>query len=246
MKVTLIEFTGKGAPNETWRAADVMIFTKHTRINMHPAFIDEVAGWTQEEKLRELKYMANTIPSSWEFCEYTLFVEGVTRALTHQLVRNRHSSFAQQTMQILDVRDFSYETGPTVKEGGPMIQTVYDRTMRVIRDSYAYLLDHKVKVEDARNLLPHGIHTNIVWKCNLRTLCEELRKREGPRNLGEIADLTNAVKAEVVKVHPWASLFFDRTADQACRELDDMIKHVNPHETRIKMHKLVDQLRMKG
>jgi thymidylate synthase ThyX len=79
MKVTLI--------NYTHNAMDLLIFTKNTRLTMSPDRLEEIAKWPLERKWNELEYMANTIPSSWEFCDYTFMIEGVTRAFTHQLVR---------------------------------------------------------------------------------------------------------------------------------------------------------------
>ena len=51
MQVALIEFTGKGSKDETWRAADVMIWTKHTRIEMGPGSLEAIAAWSEEKKL---------------------------------------------------------------------------------------------------------------------------------------------------------------------------------------------------
>jgi hypothetical protein len=54
MKVTLIEFTGKGSSNEQWRAADLLIFTKSTRLTMSPGLIEDIARWSEEKKMEEL------------------------------------------------------------------------------------------------------------------------------------------------------------------------------------------------
>src|SRR4051812_12726429 len=118
MKVTLIDWTGCGNPDE-WHAANVLIFTKSTRLTMAPGLFKEIADWPTDKKLKELEYMANTIPSSWEFCDYTFMIEGVTRAFTHQFVRSRTWSFAQQTMQVLDVSTgpgWDYLTGPSITD----------------------------------------------------------------------------------------------------------------------------------
>jgi flavin-dependent thymidylate synthase len=258
MQVNLVEFTGKGSENETWRAAHVMIWSKHTRVEMGPGSLEAIEAWPDEKKMEELAYMANTIPSSWEFCDYTFMIRGVTRALTHQLVRARTMSFAQQTMQILDMSQgagWTYEMGPTLdatnaaheQQEPQSRQNLYQSTMAIIADSYAKLVASGAKIEDARNLLPTGIHTNIVMKTNLRSLVQLVQSRESPRNLGEIVSLMKLLKEEVYKAHPWASLFFERTSDLACREMDEEIKkipdHVVPPGFKTHLHKLVDQAR---
>src|SRR5262249_10238750 len=90
----------------TQDAAAKLIFTKATRLNMTPGLYDEVLAkcggteeaWQDNDWMNsELSYMARTIPSSWEFVHFTFLVTDVTRACTHQIVRTRHGSYAQQT-----------------------------------------------------------------------------------------------------------------------------------------------------
>lgn len=254
MKVDLIEFTGKGygeagSQNEEWRAADIMIFTKHTRVEMSPDKLSEIEGWPVDKKMAELTYMANTIPSSWEFCDYTFMIRNVTRALTHQLVRARTISFAQQTMQILDM---SQGAGWTYEEGDGIAtdvghHEVYKTTMETIAEGYKLMVGEGAKIDEARGILPTHIHTNIVMKCNLRSLVELIHKRESPRNLGEISRLMTALKASVLEVHPWASLFFDRTFDRAAKDLDKEIVGLDlPIDRKRDLCKLVDQMRQRS
>lgn len=244
MRVTLIEYTGKGSANERWRAAHVMIFTKNTRVQMSPSLLREIeTEWPEEKVIKELEYMANTIPSSWEFCDYTFMIEGVTRALTHQLVRARHASFAQQTMQVLDVRGWQHDNRCKDQKN----RALYEECMREIADAYDALLEGGETVEAARGVLPTNILTNIVMKVNLRTLCELIHKRESPRNLGEISQLMLLLKDEVLVAHPWSGLFFSRTFDVASRDLDDKIMALDvPREERMAMCKLVDQMRQRA
>lgn len=249
MRVTVLDHTGSGHPGP-WYAAELMIFTKQTRVAMSPSARAEIAAWSEERKLKELAYMANTIPSSWEFCDYTMLLEGVTRSLTHQLVRTRTASYAQQTMQILDVRGFEYRIGPTIADHDERTNT-FVRVMTMINSAYKALIDDGASVEDARDLLPHGIHTNIVVKANLRTLIDLFHTRISPRNLGEFRLVAEEMRRAVLGVHPWAHLFLDRTVDRAMEELDRMIREccpggaMEPGTPMNAMLKLVDQLRRK-
>lgn len=248
MRVTMLDHTGSG--HGPWYAAELMIFTKQTRVAMRPDARALIAARSEEQKLRELAYMANTIPSSWEFCDYTMLLEGVTRSLTHQLVRTRTASYAQQTMQILDVRGFEYRMGPTIEKNG-IRNHVYNDLMHKINETYKWLIDDGATVEDARDLLPHGIHTNIVVKANLRTLVDLFHTRISPRNLGEFRTVAEEMRRTVLEVHPWSYLFLDRTTDRAMEELDRMIRDhapggaMEPGTPMNAMLKLVDQLRRK-
>lgn len=218
-----------------------------------------------EEKIRELEYMANTIPSSWEFVDYTFMIEGVTRAFTHQLVRTRNASFAQQTMRVLDVSTgpgWDYLTGPTITENKEAT-TIYKTGMNVIDNCYKCLIENGAKIEDARGILPTNILTNIVMKINMRNFVELVHKRSSPRVQGEYRDVLEAMKEAVTEVHPWISMFIDRTFDRAATDLDQAINDFDPigmcierdgdvridqaklAEFKTRLIKLVDQLRAK-
>lgn len=247
MKVTLIDYTGIGNPNSD-HAINVLIFTKSTRLNMSPGLMNDIAAWPIEKKLKELEYMANTIPSSWEFVDYTFMIEGVTRAFTHQFVRSRQFSFAQQTMRVLDVSTgpgWSFHRGPTIENDDERLYH-YDNAMLGIDKAYKEQIAAGAAIEDARGLLPTNILTNIVGKCNMRTFVELVRKRSSPRTQSEYRDVLEAMKAEVRRVHPWIDLFIDRNIDKAIADLQDMISQCAIGEVATKMTKLLDQIRAKS
>jgi thymidylate synthase ThyX len=118
-----------------------------------------------------------------------------------------------------------------------------------INETYKFLIDHGSSVEDARELLPHGILTNICMETSLRTLVDLFHARISPRNLGMFRDLCVMMRDEVLRVHPWAHLFLDRTLDRALAELDEMLRQlpggVDPESDKFRMLKLVDQIRRK-
>lgn len=199
MKVTLISYT----PD----AAELLLFTKSTRLTMSPGLMDEIRSWSDEKKMAELEYMANTIPSSWEFIDYVFLVEGVSRAYTHQQVRTRAGSYAQQTMRVLGMNEFDYVfTARNLED--PQAVEVINETIDAIKLGYAALRAIGQPPEDARGILPTNIATNIVCKFNLRTVAELARSRTGGRTQGEYQQVINAMIDEVLKVHHWAAKFF--------------------------------------
>jgi len=248
MKVSLIDCTGMGTPDPADYAASLLIFTKNTRLEMKPGGLADIQAWPWKRKEEELRYMANTIPSSWEFCHYTFLIQDVTRAFTHQLVRTRTASFAQQTMRVLNVEGWDYGTGPTIEADAALLAE-YNDAMSKVRLCYDNLI-HPVfgsgaAVEDARGILPTNMHTNIVMSCNLRTLAEMVRKRSSPRTQGEYRDFISLAKSAVITMHHWAEIFFDQDFDKAaadlCRQLTDATALSN--NQRVSMIKLVDQMR---
>lgn len=244
MEVKLIDYTGAGAADPARHAANVLVFTKQTRLEMDAGLMADIESWPEERIFNELEYMANTIPSSWEFVEYKFLINNVTRGFTHQFVRTRTGSYAQQTMRVLNVNGWSYGTGPTVKSDKSATD-LYDRTMMTIADAYDDLIEMGAKIEDARGVLPTNIHTNIVAKFDLRTLADTARKRASSRTQGEYRDVMDAMLGEVLRVHPWAKMFFQRTFDTAAKDLEQAIIGLDlPQSKKTDMIKLIDQMRM--
>lgn len=257
MEVKLIDYTGKGHPDEARHAANVLVFTKQTRLQMDGDQMACVEAMSEDEINAELEYMANTIPSSWEFCNYTFLINGVTRAFTHQFVRTRTGSYAQQTMRVLDVNGWDYLTGPTIEaDNDPETgmpeknQYLYHDTMATVAAAYEEMIENGIAIEDARGILPTNILTNIVAGFSLRTITDLVRKRSSSRTQGEYRDVLDAMKAEVVRVHPWSQMFIDRNFDVAANELEKKIaeacSHIPGDEGRLQytgMIKLMDQMR---
>lgn len=244
MKVSLIEYTGSGHREPALYAAKLLVFTKRTRLEMTADTRSDIDKMRPTELIDELTYMANTIPSSWEFVDYTFLINDVTRAFTHQFVRTRTGSYAQQTMRVLNVDGWTYGTGPSLE--GENLER-YQDTMQILADEYNHLIENDAKIEDARGILPTNIHTNIVAKFNLRILAEMFRKRASSRTQGEYREVIDAMKDEVLKVHPWTKLFFDRSLDVAAAELEGKIKMLDvSSERKTNMIKLIDQMRGMG
>lgn len=255
MRVTPIYYTGMGM--DASFAAALMIFTKNTRLKMASDGLDAIRKWPEERMDVELAYMANTIRSSWEFCDYVFLLEDVTLAFTQQLLRTRHGSYAQQTMQVLQVdatnveppRGEWYEAGvdPAALSNtrAADMRMLWDATVRAIGSSYEQLIGLGATVEEARGLLPRNIRTNIVVKFNLRTLVEVLHSRISPRNLGEYRDVAVAMRSRVLEVHPWAHHFVDQTRDRVLAMMDEELAALRDSDPgrATRMLKLVDQIR---
>lgn len=185
---------------------ELLIFTKSTRLTMSPGLMDEIRAWPEEKKLAELEYMANTIPSSWEFVDYVFMIEGVSRAFTHQFVRSRQGSYAQQTMRVLNMGEYDYVYTDRVL-ADVRARGLVDIINENIRLAYNQLVELGLPAEDARGILPTNISTNIVAKFNLRAFVDLAKSRTGGRTQNEYQKVMNAMVDEVLRVHPWADKF---------------------------------------
>src|SRR4051812_1582937 len=105
MKVSIIDHTGAGS-GDPYYAAKLLIYTKNTRLTQGEDTRAKVAAMSEQAILADLDYIAKTIRSSWEFVDYTFEITGVTRAFTHQFVRTRTGSYAQQAQRVADMSMF--------------------------------------------------------------------------------------------------------------------------------------------
>jgi thymidylate synthase (FAD) len=136
-----------------------------------------------------------------EHATFTFSVEGVSRALTHQLVRHRIASFSQQSQRYVSLKDPSYVRPHTV-ENNPDASKIFDETMDRIWEAYRALEEMGVPAEDARYLLPNGCTTNIVVTMNARELLHFFSLRCCGRAQWEIREMAEKMLALCVEVSP--------------------------------------------
>src|SRR6478609_7610290 len=112
-EVTLIDYTGAGS-NDPLYAAKLLVYTKSTRLEQGEDTRMKIFAMDEDELMGEIGYIANTIRSSWEFVDYTFQIRNVTRAFTHQFVRTRTASYAQQAQRVVDMGHFENLVPATV------------------------------------------------------------------------------------------------------------------------------------
>lgn len=238
MKVTLIDYTGMGFPYPATRAEDILLSAKNTRLLRSPNE-DWITALTAAERKEQLAAIARTIPSSWEFLHYTFLIEGVSRAFTHQLVRTRTASYAQQAMRVVDMGGFDYLTPEDLPGGWPA--KVYHDTMALVANNYSNMIKNGSPAQAARGILPTNILTNIMMSANLRTVVETARKRSSGRVQGEYREFVEKMQGAVEAIHPFTADFFGLEFKTLRRELDAELFYATP-EARDRILKLFDKM----
>lgn len=183
-------------------ALELLLKTKGTRLSHQ----DNPSEWSEEQKLEHIAYMRDTIKSSWEFVDYVFKIEGVTRAFTHQVVRTRTGSYAQQAMRVVDARKQPVEIPPSILDN-PEWEVIWQRGINAAIDAYGILVDKGAPIQDARGILPTNVTTAIFAKFNLRTLHDMAKLRLCTRTQGEYQDVFRAMRELVIKEHPWTEEF---------------------------------------
>jgi thymidylate synthase (FAD) len=155
----------------------------------------------QEEFVREIVSSGHESPL--EHVKLTFAIEGVSRALTHQLVRHRIASYSQQSQRYVKQSNFDYIIPPSI-EKDEALRREYVGTMRKIQESYNRLIHRlekrgrkgEIANQDVRFLLPQATETKIVVTMNCRQLLHFFRERCCSRAQWEIRGLAE----EMLKV----------------------------------------------
>lgn len=136
-----------------------------------------------------------------EFADFTFRISGVSRALTHQLVRHRVASFAQRSQRYCMEDGFEFVTPNTVSKN-EQAAGIYEQTVDAIRQAYAALIELGVPAEDARMLLPNACCSEICVKMNLRELIHFCNERLCACAQWEIRAMTREMVKAVSEVAP--------------------------------------------
>lgn len=138
----------------------------------------------------------------FEHATYTVSVSGVSRALTHQLVRHRLASYMQQSQRAveIDTSRNDWYVIPPLMQGAK--ESIFRSTMRSIATTYKWLLEQGIPEEDARFVLPNACKTNIVITMNARNWLHFFRLRLDPKAQWEIREMAQKILKELNEISP--------------------------------------------
>ena len=195
---------------------------------------EELSERLSDDKVREMveKMVSLGHASTIEHVSFTFGIEGVSRVLTHQLVRHRIASYDQQSQRYVAAHGFQYVTPHTIEEN-PAAKEKYDALLLKIRKTYDELMELGIPKEDARYVLANAAETKILVTMNARSLLHFFNLRCCNRAQWEIREMANLMLAEVQKVAP--TLFKNAGAtcvntgrcpegNMGCGKFNEMIK----------------------
>lgn len=136
-----------------------------------------------------------------EHTSFTFSISDVSRSLTHQLVRHRIASYAQQSQRYVNLNEPNYVTPPKIENNRDM-KKAYDETMKNMWKEYNKLLKLGIPAEDSRYVLPNATCTNIIVTMNARSLLNFFELRCCLHAQWEIRNLANKMLQEVKRVAP--------------------------------------------
>ena len=194
MKVNLLRYTEK--PEKMVAVA--------ARLCYSPVGVDELMKELSDEEVNKLvRFVVKSGHlSTTEHINFTFAIEGVSRALTHQLVRHRVASYNQQSQRYVKFKDKLEYIIPASIENNNGAKKKYNDLVRGIHDLYKELLDSGIEAEDARYILPNASETKIIATMNGRELLHFFTVRCCNRAQWEIRELAINMLKQVKGVAP--------------------------------------------
>ena len=201
---------------------------------------EELAEKLSDDQVKKMvkKMVSLGHASTIEHVSFTFGIEGVSRVLTHQLVRHRIASYDQQSQRYVAAHGFQYITPHTIEEN-PAAKAKFDHLLAEIRKTYDELTEMGIPKEDARYVLANATETKILVTMNARTLLHFFNLRCCLRAQWEIREMAYKMLTEVKKVAP--TLFHNAGAScvntgrcpegaMTCGKFAEMIKLREPNE----------------
>jgi flavin-dependent thymidylate synthase len=170
---------GQGFPQVTLLSATpdplgsiaAMVFMYKGRV------IRDLRELTEEDRMWAWEQANSThLKAPLEAVDLHFMVENVTRAFTHQMVRQRTAVYAQESMRFAVKEDIAARPGPLIGSNKQALE-MWGATMKAVWLAYQSLIANGVPAEEARGLLPHDTLTRLNYKTNLRNLVDHLGNR---------------------------------------------------------------------
>ena len=150
-----------------------------------------------------------------EHASFTFSIEGVSRAMTHQLVRHRVASYTQQSQRYVTYNTLEKYVTPASISDKVEAKELFEETLERISNTYNKLLKLGIPKEDARFILPNACKTNIIVTMNARELRHFFNLRCCVRAQWEIREAAIEMLRQVKRVAP---VLFEN-AGPSCIEL---------------------------
>lgn len=218
MRVRLITHTPE--PEKTIAAAASLCYS--------PKDITSLLEGMNTKKVERLINMLAKLghESPFEHISFTFGIEGVSRSLTHQLVRHRiGSSYSQKSQRYVTEGAFEYIVPPEIKKKSEVLklykeamnnqQIAYDKIVEMLKKEYyddqlktgkterqAKSFAEKKAIEDARFVLPNACETKIIVTMNARALFNFFHHRCCNRAQWEIRNLADEMLNIAKKIAP--------------------------------------------
>lgn len=204
--------------------------------------IEEHLSMEEIERLLAFLRQRNHL-SPFEHADFTFSADGVSRALSHQLVRHRIASYSQESQRYVNYMktdQLPYIVPPSIAKNSAAAR-IYAEAVDKTLLAYREMVNAGVAPEDARYVFPNAIETKLVFTLNARSLFNFFEQRCCVKAQWEIRhlalDMLNAVRkvAPLIFKSAGAPCQFDfspycRENDTQCPLYKSMIKRIHSND----------------
>jgi thymidylate synthase (FAD) len=205
--------------------------TCYSELEPQDIFERATSGQVASEKQQDLvrRVIESGHGSTIEHIVFTFAISGVTRTLSHQLVRHRAGlAFDQQSQRYVSYKRPSYMVPGSVSDAPEDVRERFVAELEGSLALYGELLEAGIPGEDARFVMPNATRTNLVMTTNLRALIHMAGLRLCTMAQWEIRRLFQLIRHEVFSVSPFLGSFLapkcvplgycdeDRNRDEHC------------------------------
>src|SRR5262245_14344112 len=176
--------------------------------------------------------------STIEHIVFTFAISGVSRTLSHQLVRHRAGvAFDQQSQRYVKFKGAATMLPHSIAEGDPELLERYEEQVDGALGLYGELVEAGVPGEDARFVFPNATRTNLVMTTNLRALIHMSGLRLCTMAQWEIRRLFQLIRHEIFGVSPFLGSFLAPKCVPLgyCDEFNNRDEHcpIRPHKDNV-------------
>jgi thymidylate synthase (FAD) len=176
--------------------------------------------------------------STIEHVVFTFGISGVSRTLSHQLVRHRAGvAFDQQSQRYVTYKGPATMLPATIEDADPSIRARYEEQVSGALEVYGDLVEAGIPGEDARFVFPNATRTNLVMTTNLRALIHMSGLRLCTMAQWEIRRLFQLIRQEIFQVSPFLGSFLAPKCVPLgyCDEMGNRDQHcpIRPHKDNV-------------
>jgi len=176
--------------------------------------------------------------STIEHVVFTFGISGVSRTLSHQLVRHRAGvAFDQQSQRYVTFKGASTMLPASIEDADPGLRERYEEQVEGSMELYGELVGAGIPGEDARFVFPNATRTNLVMTTNLRALIHMSGLRLCTMAQWEIRRLFQLIRHEIFQVSPFLGSFLAPkcVALGYCDEMGNRDEHcpIRPHKDNV-------------
>ena len=214
--------------------------TCYSELEPQEIFRRAVAGEVDSAKQQKLiqGVIESGHGSTIEHIVFTFGISGVSRTLSHQLVRHRAGvAFDQQSQRYVTFKGASTMLPTSIEDAEPGVRADYEAAIEGSMNLYGELVGAGIPAEDARFVFPNATRTNLVMTTNLRALIHMSGLRLCTMAQWEIRRLFQLIRHEIFSVSPFLGSFLAPKCVPLgyCDEMGNRDEHcpIRPHKDNV-------------